>query len=401
MEQATAPGFLTTYPPSRTRDSEAKARIRAFLDDAAPPTPCLVIDLQTVRERYLELTEALPGAQTYYAVKANPAREIVRLLASLGAGFDVASVPEIELCLAEGARPETISYGNTIKKRADIAKAYALGVRQFTTDSISDLANLAECAPGSSVFCRVALADTGAVFEFGSKFGCAPEMVAELLAYTVERGLRPAGVSFHVGSQQLDPTAWDAGIAEAAAITAGLAGDGIELPQLNIGGGFPGNYTVTSPPFTEYAAVINASLDRHFGTAGLALPQVMLEPGRVLVADAGLLRTEVVLVSRKCATDEHRWVYLDSGRYNGMADTENDWIYFQLTTPGRDGETGPVILAGPTCDGTDVWYHNSLYQLPVELRAGDHIDVLSAGAYSTSTSCADFNGFAPTATHCI
>lgn len=401
MGDTTVRRVLTTYPPSETEDTEAMARIRAFLDREAPPTPCLVIDLQTVRDRYLELTEALPGARAFYAVKANPAPEVVRLLTTLGAGFDAASIPEIELCLAEGARPEIISYGNTIKKRADITQAYALGVRKFTTDSMADLENLAECAPGSSVFCRVALSDSGAVFSFGSKFGCASEMVAALLARTVDLGLRPAGVSFHVGSQQLDPTAWDSGIAEAAAIAAELASDGIELPLLNIGGGFPGNYTVAAPPITDYATVITASLRRHFGAAGLPLPEVMLEPGRLLVADAGLLRSEVVLVSRKSATDEHRWVYLDSGRYNGMADTENDWIYFQLTTPGRDGETGPVILAGPTCDGTDVWYNERLYELPLALRAGDRVDVLSAGAYSTSTSCADFNGFAPTATHCI
>jgi ornithine decarboxylase len=397
----TARQVLTTYPSSKTEDTEAMARMRAYLDLVAPPTPCLVIALQTIRDRYLELAEALPGARVFYAVKANPAREVVRLLAELGAGFDVASVPEIELCLAEGARPEVVSYGNTIKKRADIARAYALGVRRFTTDSRADLENLAECAPGSSVFCRVALIDTGAVFGFGSKFGSVSDMVAALLARTVESGLRPEGVSFHVGSQTLDPAAWDAGIAEAAAICARLAAEGIELPLLNIGGGFPGSYTDTAPAITDYATAITASLRRHFGAAGLPLPGVVVEPGRLLVADAGLLRTEVVLVSRKSDTDEHRWVYLDGGRYNGMADTENDWIYFLLTTPGRGGETGPVLLAGPTCDGTDVWYHDRLYELPHELRAGDHIDVLSAGAYSTSTSCAEFNGFAPTATHCI
>ena len=393
--------MLTTYPSSNTEDSDALARMREFLDRKAPPTPCLVVDLQTVRERYAQLGEALPGARVYYAVKANPAREVVRLLAALGAGFDVASVPELELCLAEGALPAAISYGNTIKKRADIARAYELGVRQFTTDSDADLENIAECAPGSSVFCRIAFADSGAVFDFGDKFGCAPEMVTALLARTVELGLRPAGVSFHVGSQQLDPSAWDAGIAEAAAIAETLADHGIALPELNIGGGFPGHYADAAPPLTDFTTAIAAALTRRFAEAGLPVPEVVVEPGRLLVADAGLLRMEVVLIARKSVDDEHRWVYLDAGRYNGMADTENDWIYFLLTTPGRGGRTGPVALAGPTCDGTDVWYHKRVYQLPLDLQAGDHVDVLGAGAYSTSTSCADFNGFAPTSTHCI
>ncbi|GAA0620587.1 ornithine/lysine decarboxylase [Kutzneria viridogrisea] len=389
------------HTPSQTEPTGAMSRIREYLDREKPPTPCLVIDLATVRERYHQLAAALPGARLYYAVKANPNAEVVRLLVELGASFDVASIPEIELCLASGARPEQISYGNTIKKRADIARAFELGVRLFTSDSLADVEHLAEHAPGASVFCRVLLADTGSLTPFGKKFGCAPEMATELLSHAVRLGLRAGGVSFHVGSQQLAPSAWDEGVRQAAGVAAKLAAEGIEPPLLNIGGGLPGRYTQDMPPLAEYAGAITSSVREHFGAAGLALPQLVLEPGRFLVADAGLLRSEVVLVSRKSTEDTHRWVYLDVGRYNGLAETENEYITYLLATPGREGATGPVYLAGPTCDGDDVLYQHNVYRLPMELRAGDHVEFLSTGAYTASYSSIAFNGFAPLPTHCI
>ena len=386
-----------TPPPTAVELTGAIARIREYLEREKPATPCLVVDLATIRERYEELAAAFPAAKLYYAVKANPAREVVALLAELGAHFDVASPPEIDLCLAEGARPERISYGNTIKKRADIGYAHERGVRLFTTDSDADLETIAEMAPGATVFCRIVLADTGSLTPFGHKFGCAPELATRLLARATELGLTPAGVSFHVGSQQLDPRAWDAAIEQAGEITAKLAADGIELSMLNIGGGLPGRYSRPAPPLADFANAVYASVQRHFA----GQPQLVLEPGRFLVSDAGLLRSEVVLVARKSTVDEVRWVYLDVGRYNGLAETENEYITYLLATPGRDGETGPVYLAGPTCDGDDVLYQHNVYRLPMELRAGDHVDFLNTGAYTASYSSIAFNGFAPLPTRCI
>ena len=386
-----------TPPPTAVELTGAIARIREYLEREKPATPCLVVDLATIRERYEELAAAFPSAKLYYAVKANPAREVVALLAELGAHFDVASPPEIDLCLAEGARPEQISYGNTIKKRADIGYAHERGVRLFTTDSDADLETIAEMAPGAQVFCRIVLADTGSLTPFGHKFGCAPELATRLLARATELGLTPAGVSFHVGSQQLDPRAWDAAIEQAGEITAKLAADGIELSMLNIGGGLPGRYSRPAPPLADFAHAVHASVQRHFA----GQPQLVLEPGRFLVSDAGLLRSEVVLVARKSTVDEVRWVYLDVGRYNGLAETENEYITYLLATPGREGETGPVYLAGPTCDGDDVLYQHNVYRLPMELRAGDHVDFLNTGAYTASYSSIAFNGFAPLPTRCI
>ncbi|EFV12985.1 type III PLP-dependent enzyme [Segniliparus rugosus] len=385
---------------------KAVARIREFLRDNPTPSPCVVIDLATVRERYWQLTAALPSARMYYAVKANPAPEVVRELATIGSSFDVASVPEIELCLAEGASAQNLCYGNTIKKRADIARAYELGVRLYTTDSEADLEALAEHAPGSSVFCRVQAAGHGAVYSFGSKFGCSPELAESLLLRAGKLGLVAGGVSFHAGSQQLDPSAWSAGIEQAASIASRLAAQGVRLPLLNIGGGLPGSYTQSAPPLGDYADAISAAAREHFAAVGLEAPQLVLEPGRFLVADAGLLRSEVVLISRKSPEDEHRWVYVDAGRYNGLTETEGECVAYLISSPEHTGEeaeseSGPVYLAGPTCDGDDVLYQRTVYRLPSALRVGDHLDFLSTGAYTASYASIAFNGFSPLKTLCI
>ncbi|HEV3356990.1 MAG TPA: type III PLP-dependent enzyme [Pseudonocardiaceae bacterium] len=366
--------------------------IRAFLDQHRPTTPCLVIDLDVVARRFRELRAQWPDARICYAVKANPAPAVLRLLARLGAEFDVAGPAEIASCLAEGADPATLSYGNTIKKAADIAFAHARGVRRFTTDSHEDLRAIAAHAPGAEVFCRILVLPPGSATPFGRKFGCAPEMALEILREAPRLGLRAAGVAFHVGSQQTDPAAWTEGIAVAARISARLG-----LPELNLGGGFPVRYRDEVPGPAEFAATIQARLRRHFP----ALPRVVLEPGRAIVAEAGVLRSEVVLVSRKSTADAHRWVYLDVGRYGGLAETEGEAITYRLVTAHDDGPHGPVVLAGPTCDGDDVIYQHSDYELPLALSAGDHVDFLAAGAYTASYSSVAFNGFPPLATMCI
>ena len=366
--------------------------IRAFLDQHRPATPCLVVDLDVVARRFRELREAWPDARICYAVKANPAPEILRRLAGLGAEFDVAGPAEIAACLAEGADPATLSYGNTIKKAADIAFAHARGVRRFTTDSHEDLGAIAAHAPGAEVFCRILVLPPGSATPFGRKFGCDPAMALEILRAAPRIGLRAAGVAFHVGSQQTDPAAWTEGIAVAARISARLG-----LSEVNLGGGFPVGYRGEVPGPGEFAATIQDALGRYFPV----LPRVVLEPGRAIVAEAGVLRGEVVLVSRKSRLDAHRWVYLDVGRYGGLAETEGEAITYRLATAHDDGPHGPVVLAGPTCDGDDVIYQHSDYRLPLALAAGDHVDFLAAGAYTASYSSVAFNGFPPLATYCV
>jgi ornithine decarboxylase len=207
-------------------------------------------------------------------------------------------------------------------------------------------------------------------------------------------GLDPCGVSFHVGSQQRDPGQWDDAIARAADVFARVADAGTELRILNMGGGFPASYLTAIPPIEEYADAITKALHTHFGERQRR-PAVIVEPGRYLTADAGVLHTEVVLVSRKSYDTDERWVYLDTGVFGGLAETLGEAIKYRVVTSRDGAPTGPVVLAGPTCDSLDVMYEHYRYQLPLDLEAGDNVTILSAGAY-TKAYCTDgFNGFTP------
>ena len=176
-------------------------RIARFLAEQTPETPCLVVDLDLIVAAYEALRRYLPLARIYYAVKANPAAEIIAMLNRKGASFDVASRGEIGLCLGNGVDPERLSFGNTIKKEKDIAYAHQAGVRLFAFDSLHELEKLARAAPGARVFCRILVTCDGAEWPLSRKFGCAPEMVIELLRQARDAGLEFYGISFHVGSQ--------------------------------------------------------------------------------------------------------------------------------------------------------------------------------------------------------
>jgi ornithine decarboxylase len=373
-------------------------RIAHFLAEHSPDTPCLVIDLDAVAEAYDRLRRHLPLAHIYYAVKANPAREIIAMLAARGANFDVASRGEIELCLDNGIAAERLSFGNTIKKERDIAFAFAAGVRLFALDSIGELEKLARAAPGSRVFCRILVPCDGAEWPLSRKFGCVPEMAVELLQAARARGLDPYGVSFHVGSQQTDTGQWDGAVKEAARVFSLLAKVDISLRMVNLGGGFPARYRGEVPASEHYAQAVMTAITRHFGND---LPEIVIEPGRSLVGDAGIIQSEVVLIAKKGGGDERRWVYLDVGKFNGLTETIDESIKYRITTPGRDGATGPVILAGPTCDSLDILYERTEYRLPLGLEIGDKVEILAAGAYTASYASVGFNGFAPIRTYCI
>ncbi|MEU0536599.1 type III PLP-dependent enzyme [Amycolatopsis tolypomycina] len=370
-------------------------RIRRFLDERDPPTPCLVVDTDVVAARAREFGAAFPGALIRYAVKANPAPPVLDALVAAGIGFDVAGPAELRLCLERGAGPADIAYGNPIKKPRDVAFAFEHGVREFTSDSPADVDHLGRHAPGSAVSIRVVLDAPDSATPFGRKFGCAPAEALDLVLRAAERGLRP-GIAFHVGSQQPAVAAWEIGIATAAKLFDEAAAQGVAMTRLNLGGGFATAHRTPVPPLSAYAARIASALAENF-PAGR--PELLLEPGRVLVADAGLLRTEVVLVAQR---DERRWVYLDIGRYNGLAEAENEAIAYRFEPVGTpDGPDGPVVLAGPTCDGDDVLYQRTPYALPLALRTGDRLDLPGTGAYTASYASVGFNGIEPLRTYCL
>jgi ornithine decarboxylase len=373
-------------------------RIREFLRNRREDGPCLVVDLDVVRENYQQFAKALPDSRVFYAVKANPAPELLSLLASLGSCFDAASIAEVEMVLAAGATPERISCGNTIKKERDIARAYALGVRMFAVDCQAEVEKVARAAPGSRVFCRFLFDCAGAEWPLSRKFGCDPAMAVDVLEHAHRLGLEAYGVSFHVGSQQGRTQAWDEALKSAAAIFRACADRGITLSMVNLGGGFPTKYLKEVPAVKSYGRSIFRALRKHFGNR---IPDTIIEPGRGMVGNAGLIEAEVVLVSKKSAKDDLRWVYLDIGKFGGLAETMDESIRYPIRTP-RDGDpVAPCVLAGPTCDSADVMYEKKPYELPVSLEIGDKVLIEGTGAYTATYSSVAFNGFEPLKTYHI
>jgi ornithine decarboxylase len=367
-------------------------RIAEFLDTVRPATPCLVVDLAMVEQNYLALARSLEPAQMFYSVKANPAPEVIRLLARLGASFDAASPGEIDLCLAHGVDSARLSYGNTIKKEGDIAYAYEKGVRLFAFDAESEIEKLARAAPGSRVFCRVLVDNEGAEWPLSRKFGCSPGMAVELLVHAKARGLDACGISFHIGSQQTDVTQWDKVLGQIARLWAELRARGVDARLINLGGGFPSRYHQDVPSNEDYGAAVIAAVRKHFDGR---MPELIVEPGRAVVGDAGVIESEVVLISTKDLGEQTRWVYLDVGKFSGLVETMDEAIKYRLRTPHDGGATGPVVLAGPTCDSVDILYEKTTYRLPLSLKEGDKVRILSCGAYTTTYSTVGFNGFAP------
>jgi ornithine decarboxylase len=367
-------------------------KIARFLAEKRPATPCLVFDVDRVAQNFAAMRAAFPMARIFYALKANPAKPILQRLVELGACFDAASLEEIEMCLAAGATPDRISFGNTIKKASSITRARELGIDLFVFDSEAELEKIAAHAPGTRVFCRLIVGTEGAVFPLARKFGTGMDMAAELMLKAADLGLDPYGLSFHVGSQQMSPEAHEAAIGQAAMLFDELAQAGVSLRMVNLGGGFPAHYQDEIPAIGAFAHGITRALAFHFGNS---LPEVLVEPGRFLVGDAGVVEAEVVLVSRRAKNEPTRWVYLDIGRFGGLAETEDEATRYLITTPHDGGEDGPVIIAGPTCDSADTLYEKSSYRLPLALKHGDRVHIHATGAYVSTYATTGFNGFRP------
>jgi ornithine decarboxylase len=372
-------------------DPDVFARVKAFADGLE--TPFLVVDTPTVARHYDELLAAFPFASIYYAVKANPAPEILKLLRDRGSKFDIASVYELDRVLGLGVSPDRVSYGNTIKKSRDIRYFYDRGVNLYATDSEADLRNIAKAAPGSRIYVRILTEGTQtADWPLSRKFGCQIDMAMDLLVLARDLGLVPYGVSFHVGSQQRDIGAWDAAIGKVKVIFERLKEeDGIDLKLINIGGGFPANYMTKTHELSTYAEEIIRYLREDFGDE---MPEIILEPGRSLVANAGILVSEVVLISRKSRTGLHRWVYVDVGKFSGLIETMGESIKYPVYSE-KLGEFEEAVIAGPTCDSADIMYEDHKYPLPLNLAIGDRLYWFSTGAYTTSYSAIEFNGFPP------
>jgi ornithine decarboxylase len=380
-----------SFPLESYITAERFRRIKDFSQSIE--TPCLIIDLDTVKDKYLELRQYLPFARIYYAVKANPNDEVISLLRDLGSNFDVASRYELDQVLRLGVAPERISYGNTIKKRKDIAYFYEKGVRLYATDSISDLNSISDAAPGSRVFFRLLTEGLGADWPLSRKFGSHPDLTRQLIKLAVRLGLEPYGISFHPGSQQRDVGQWSTALTTVGHLFQTAKEEiRVDLKMVNMGGGFPANYLEPSDSISSYAENIERYLGNSFGSQ---LPEVVIiEPGRSLVGDSGVIVAEIVNIAKKSVHDLYPWVFLDIGKFGGLIETLDEAIKYPIYFEGS-GEAQEIIIAGPTCDSMDILYERWTYTMPSSARIGQRAYILTAGAYTQSYSSIYFNGFPP------
>ncbi|KAB7745198.1 hypothetical protein GA707_04365 [Nostocoides sp. F2B08] len=352
-------------------------------------TPRLELDVHAAVGAFSALADALPGTGVHYAVKANPHPVLLRSLHQAGCRFDVASPAEVKAALAAGAQPETLVYSNPVKRRSDIVEAAALGVSLFVVDSPQETRKVAQAAPGSSVLCRLVTSGAGSDWPLSRKYGVSTAEALDILLLAAHLGLDPAGVSFHVGSQQRDPGAWATPVAASARVFAGLRAYGLRPWLLDLGGGFPARLAGDEPAVADYASAIRTALRASFGSD---LPRTLIEPGRGIVGEAGTVVTSVVEVVDRGGT---RWVFLDCGVFTGLVETLEEAIRYPLRTSRDGGPVGPCVVAGPTCDSADVLYQNEPRMLPLALAEGDEVRIDCAGAYSTCYSTVGFNGFDP------
>ncbi|MGM9515255.1 type III PLP-dependent enzyme [Roseateles sp. DB2] len=392
---------------------DLRALSSGFIGFEGMKTPYLAIDRGMISERYRLLSRCLPTVNVYYSVKANPDARILKYLGELGASFEAASLDEIRACIRAGANPASIHFGNPIKIRQEIRRAYRLGVRSYSFDSMSELEKLCEEAPGSMVIARLATDGRGAVWGLTRKYGTDVATATGLLIEAHRRGMDACGVSFHVGSQQSSPDAWRVALEMAGEVFDALLKEDISPSVVNLGGGLPAtgyhiNGGVEEYDYAHYLGELAQQVDdfaRRFDRPF----KFIIEPGRFLVANAGMVVARVLMDAwRKAPEGLQRWLYLDVGKFNGLYEASDIQLPFYCVREGCriEPSAGPgtvrTVLAGPTCDSDDMLLpKGSDVLLDSSIGEGSFVVFPAAGAYSTSYATMSFNGFKPMDVHWI
>ncbi|GAA2997189.1 type III PLP-dependent enzyme [Actinokineospora diospyrosa] len=369
---------------------------------AAASTDRVLFDLDGIRATYRNLTDELPGVEVKFAMKACPVDEVIAGLAARGAGVDAASPGEIAQALSAGVAVSDVHFGNTVKSDQDIVAAYRLGVRDFATDSLEDVTAIARHAPGSRVFCRLATDGAGALWPLSRKCGCSVPDAVRVLDRARQLGLKPSGLSVHIGSQQMSTTAWRAAFDRLADAIVALRGRGIALDHVNLGGGLPALTYLDRrgeplrPPLSGIFEAIRSGIGHLRGVSPVPL-RFLVEPGRHLVADHGAIRAHVARLTSRQLLDggQERWLYLSCGKFNGLYET--DQLRYRLVFPASPAaDFVPAMIAGPTCDSDDAFGGDGgPVRVPRDLRSGDPVWIMACGAYSISYMTRGFNGFGP------
>lgn len=346
----------------------------------------MLISRKALKYQFDQFRRYLPNVVPYYAIKANPHPDIIKIFARFGAGFDVASAVEMRRVLDLGASPDKIIFANTIKSAEDITAAHKAKVNLMTFDNEPELYKIAKHCPGGKVLLRIKVQNSGSVVELSLKFGADHDQAIFLLKKAKSLGLRPVGIAFHVGSQCTNVENYLHALDISAVIFAEAKRVGLLLSMLDIGGGFPIRHFEADnhPTFKDLAREIRKKLRRLFdkGTKFIA------EPGRFFVGPAGTLVTQVV---GRTFRNNKNYYYLNDGVYGDFSGIVFDHARYEFKTLRR-GQKFLSTLAGPTCDSFDTISINE--DLP-ELDVDNIIYVKNIGAYSCASAVPGFNGFPP------
>ncbi|UCG77555.1 MAG: type III PLP-dependent enzyme [Nitrospirota bacterium] len=343
-------------------------------------TPYLIIDRDVIRDKVSQIGSGISNSRVFYAVKANPDISVVSFLNELGVDFEIASEGELAILSSLGVKGERIITSNPVKSLKFLNEAVSYGVSRYAFDSLQEVEKLSLHAPGSIVYVRLNVPNEGSEWPLSKKYGVEIDDALHLLERAGDAGLRPEGLTFHVGSQCHNVYNWDMALDKSVQLWDAAREKGIELKFVNIGGGYPIKYTKDVMDISDIEAQIDRSVQTRFGSD----IEVHIEPGRSVVGDSGILVASVI---GKAVRGDENWLYLDVGVFNGLMESLGG-IKYSYFCDGR-GEHKSWTIAGPSCDSFDVMDRD--VELP-EPHVGDTMLILSCGAYTVSYA-SEFNGF--------
>lgn len=339
-------------------------------------TPFEIMDKSRLIDKATRFKNAFNKAQVVFAVKSNSHPDVLTVFNENGLYFDVASYGEVETLVNLGVDPSHLLFSAPTKIPSHIKQAYEVGVRYFAFDTLIELDKLAELAPGSNVVGRVTVDNHGSFWPLEKKFGITTGQEVQMFQYALQSGLRPFGLTFHVGSQNTDPEAWVRGLNKVSVIWSKLNNLGIHLDVINCGGGFPARFEADIPMVEEIAPGVNAAFAELFDDD----VKLYVEPGRGLVGDSGIMVTTVI---NRTSRYGKNWLYLDVGAFNGLIEGCSMYNFeYPVMADRNDTELMQFTLAGPTCDSADIFHTNAM--LPGDITYGERVYILTAGAYTNS-----------------
>jgi ornithine decarboxylase len=357
-------------------------KVLTYIDKQDIQTPFLLMDTERIRKNISKIGKNIQNCTVFYALKANPDAAVADLVNKEHVGFEIASGGELKLLASLGVEPSRIISSNPVKSIAFLKIAADYGVKYFAFDSFEELDKIARYAPGSQVYVRLSVPNEGSEWPLSKKFGLEIDDALELLSCTAAKGLHPVGITFHVGSQCRNPYNWNIAIDKAKILWEKAECKGMRLSLLNIGGGYPINYTKVVTDIGTIERNIASLIAEKFPPD----TKIHLEPGRAVVGDAGILVSSVVGKARR---HDEGWLYLDVGVFNGLMESLGGIRYTYILEAGEGAEQRWTI-AGPSCDSFDVIDRNVALPDP---DIGALILILSSGAYTVSYA-SEFNGFA-------